>query len=147
MSGDADGLVRRLLEAFNRRDVEAVLCLLHKDVVFEPVSGLLLNSGQPYIGHAGVRLYFEHVSEHWRELQVTPFQIRAAGTAVVALGQTSGEGAGGALDAVPTTWVFKFRDGLVAQVQIFSDERLARRALLAIEEEQHTAPTGRHGGL
>ncbi len=145
MSGDADGLVRRLLEAFNRRDVDAVLCLLHEDVVFEPVSGVLLNFGQPYLGHAGVRLYFEHVAEHWRELQVTPFQIRAAGAAVVALGQTSGVGPGGALDAAPTTWVFKFRNGLVAQIQIFSDERLARRALSRIEEQaaqtsrQHSA--------
>lgn len=133
---EAKRLVVRLFEAFNRRDVEAVLSLLHPDIVFEPVSGTFLNAGQPYIGHDGVRLYFQHVAEHWRSLQVNPLQIRAAGAAVVALGQVTGEGPGGALVAVPTTWVFKFRDALAAQIQIFSDERLARKALAAVERQQ-----------
>jgi ketosteroid isomerase-like protein len=132
----ADGLIPRLFEAFNNRDLKTALSMLHEDVVFEPISGALLNSGRPYVGHEGMRLYFEHISEHWQELQVNPFQIRSAGAAVVALGQTSGQGAGGRLDAAPTTWVFKFRDGLVSQIQIFSDERLARRALAGNEDPE-----------
>ena|ERR1700733_7622859 len=133
---DADMLVMRMFDAFNSRDVESsLLPMLHRDVVFEPVSGVVMNEGKPYIGHDGIRLYFRHVAEHWQQLEVNPMQTRRAGTAVVALGQVSGKGPGGILDAVPTTWVFKFRDGLVAQIQIFSDERLARRALMAAEEE------------
>ncbi|MFZ2052351.1 MAG: nuclear transport factor 2 family protein [Solirubrobacteraceae bacterium] len=133
---DADTLVMRIFDAFNSRDVEtSLLPMLHRDVVFEPVSGVVMNEGKPYIGHDGIRLYFRHVAEHWQQLEVNPMQTRRAGTAVVALGQVSGKGPGGILDAVPTTWVFKFRDGLVAQIQIFSDERLARRALMAAEEE------------
>lgn len=133
---DADMLVMRMFDAFNSRDVEtSLLPMLHRDVVFEPVSGVVMNEGKPYIGHDGIRLYFRHVAEHWQQLEVNPIQTRRAGTAVVALGQVSGKGPGGILDAVPTTWVFKFRDGLVAQIQIFSDERLARRALMAAEEE------------
>jgi ketosteroid isomerase-like protein len=133
---DADMLVMRIFDAFNSRDVEtSLLPMLHRDVVFEPVSGVVMNKGKPYIGHDGIRLYFRHVAEHWQQLEVNPMQTRRAGTAVVALGQVSGKGPGGILDAVPTTWVFKFRDGLVAQIQIFSDERLARRALMAAEEE------------
>ena len=133
---DADMLVMRMFDAFNRRDVEAsLLPMLHRDVIFEPVSGVVMNEGKPYVGHEGIRLYFRHVAEHWQQLEVNPIQTRRAGTAVVALGQVSGKGPGGILNAVPTTWVFKFRDGLVAQIQIFSDERLARRALMAAEEE------------
>jgi hypothetical protein len=33
------------------------------------------------------------------------------------------------LDNVPTTWVFKFEQDLIAHIQVFSDERLARAAL------------------
>lgn len=140
---EANELVQRLFEAFNHRDIETALTLLHEDVVFEPISAAVLNNGQPYVGHDGIRLYFEHVSKHWRKLQVNPIQIRAAGVAVVALGQTSGEGAGGSLVAAPTTWLFKFRDDLIAQLQIFSDERLARRALAAVEEAQdRSGPRG-----
>lgn len=133
---DADMLVMRIFDAFNRRDVEtSLLPMLHRDVIFEPVSGAVMNEGKPYVGHDGIRLYFRHVAEHWQQLEVNPIQTRRAGTAVVALGQVSGKGPGGRLDAVPTTWIFKFRNGLVAQIQIFSDERLARRALMAAEEE------------
>ena len=131
----AKQLVARLLDAFNRRDLDMALSLVHPEIVFEPVSGTFLNAGAPYVGHDGIRLYFQHISEHWHSLQVNPLQIRAAGAAVVALGQVSGEGPGGALVAAPTTWVFKFRDGLAGQIQIFSDERLARKALLAAERQ------------
>jgi ketosteroid isomerase-like protein/GNAT superfamily N-acetyltransferase len=126
--------VRTLFEAFNSRDVEGGLSLLHPDIVFEPVSGAVLNEGEPYRGHEGMRRYFAHVEEHWQKLTVNPVQIRAAGRAVVALGHASGEGAGGALREAPTTWVFKLSDGLVTSVQIFSDERLARQALEADPE-------------
>jgi ketosteroid isomerase-like protein len=127
-------VVRTLFDAFNGRDVERGLSLLHPEIVFEPVSGAVLNEGEPYRGHDGMRQYFAHVEEHWRELTVKPVQIRAAGVAVVALGHASGEGAGGPLRDAPTTWVFKLRDGLVTSVQIFSDERLARQALAADPE-------------
>lgn len=147
MTGGARGagtefgeLVRGLFDAFNRRDLDAALKLLHRDIVFEPISGALLNDGAPYVGHDGIGLYFDHVAAHWRRLQVNPMQIRSAGAAVVALGQVSGEGAGGPLKAAPTTWVFKFRDGLAAQIQVFSDERLARRALALAAETSPGRP-------
>src|SRR5205807_5602161 len=65
-------IVKRLFDAFNSRDVEAGLAPLHQEIVFEPVSGAVLNEGEPYRGHEGMRRYFAHVDEHWRELQVNP---------------------------------------------------------------------------
>jgi ketosteroid isomerase-like protein len=121
-------LAQQLFDAFNARDLKAALSLLHPDVVFEPVSGAVLN-GEPYRGHEGMRLYFADVQEHWRELTVNPVRLRGAGDAVVALGHASGSSAAGSLRDVPTTWMFKFDDGLVVHIQIFSDERLARQAL------------------
>jgi ketosteroid isomerase-like protein len=141
----AEEIAKRLFDAFNRRDFEVALQLLHPEIVFQPVSGAVLHDGQPYRGHDGMRRYFADVQEHWHELRVTPVHIRAAGDAVVALGQTSGRGAAGPLTDAPTTWVFKFKDGLVAQIQVFSDERLARQALavdLAMEESSQ-----RSGGI
>jgi hypothetical protein len=121
-------IVQQLFDAFNARDLPAALSLLHPEIVFEPVSGAVLNDGEPYRGHAGMRRYFADVQEHWQELTVHPVHLRAAGDAVVALGHVSGSAAGSLEDA-PTTWVFKFNDGLVAHIQVFSDERLARQAL------------------
>jgi ketosteroid isomerase-like protein len=121
--------VERLFEAFNRRDMPAALGLLHPDLVFEPVSATAMGHDEPYRGHDGIRRYFADITEHWQELTVNPVHVRAAGDAVVALGQTKARGRGGLLDDVPTTWVFKFEQDLVVHIQVFSDERLARAAL------------------
>jgi ketosteroid isomerase-like protein len=122
-------IAQRLFDAFNARDLDTALSLLHPDVVFEPVSGAVLNDGEPYRGYEGMRRYFADVQAHWHELTVNPVHLREAGNAVVALGHASGASAAGALREAPTTWVFKFDAGLVAHIQIFSDERLAREAL------------------
>lgn len=123
-------IVQQLFDAFNARDLDAALSLLNPEIVFEPVSGAVLNDGEPYVGKEGMRQYFADVQEHWQELAVKPVHLRAAGDAVVALGHAAGKSAAGSLDDVPATWVFKFdNDGLVAHIQIFSDEELARQAL------------------
>jgi ketosteroid isomerase-like protein len=122
-------IAQQLFDAFNARDVDGALSLLHPDVVFEPVSGAVLNDGEPYRGREGMRRYFADVRAHWRELTVNPVHLREAGNAVVALGHVSGASAAGALRDAPTTWVFKFEEGLAAHIQVFADERLARAAL------------------
>jgi ketosteroid isomerase-like protein len=122
-------IAQQLFDAFNARELEATLSLLHPDVVFEPVSGAVLNDGEPYCGHEGMRCYYADVQAHWQELSVNPVHLREAGNAVVALGHASGASAAGVLRDAPTTWVFKFDGDLVVHIQIFSDERLAREAL------------------
>lgn len=122
-------IAQLLFDAFNARKLEVTLALLHPEIVFEPVSGAVLNDGEPYHGHEGMRRYYADVRAHWRELTVDPTHLREAGNAVVALGHVNGASDAGLLRDAPTTWVFKFRDGLVAHIQIFSDQRLAREAL------------------
>ena len=125
-----EAVVARLFEAFSRRDLASVLPLLHREIVFQPVTAQVTREGEPYRGHDGMRRYAEDVAAHWDELTVRPAQIRAAGRAVVAIGLVSGRGAAGSFADAPTTWVVKFRDGLVNHVQIFSDARMAHAALV-----------------
>lgn len=120
----------RLFEAFSRRDLESTLALLHPEVVFEPMTAAVTQAGEPYRGHEGICRYAQDVESHWEVLTVHPAQIRAAGRAVVALGLVSGRGPGGSFQDAPTTWVVKFRDGLVAHAQIFSDARNVVSALV-----------------
>ncbi len=123
-------VVVRLFEAFSRRELESALALLHPEVVFEPMTAAVTRASEPYRGHEGIRRYAADVESHWEVLTVHPTQIRAAGRAVVALGLVSGRGPGGSFQDAPTTWVVKFRDGLVAHAQIFSDERNVVNALV-----------------
>lgn len=122
-------VVTRLFEAFSRRDLESTLALVHPEVVFEPMTAAVTRAGEPYRGHEGIRRYAQDVESYWEVLTVHPAQIRAAGRAVVALGLVSGRGPGGSFQDAPTTWVVKFRDGLVAHAQIFSDARNVVNAL------------------
>ncbi len=124
-----EGVVARLFEAFNRRDLQTTLTLVHPDVVFQPLTAEVTRAGEPYRGHEGLRCYLEDVEAHWDELIVHPAQIRAAGRAVVALGLVSGSGPAGSFENAPTTWVVKFKDDLVVHAQIFSDPRNLVEAL------------------
>jgi ketosteroid isomerase-like protein len=118
---DKQQVARRLFEAFNRRDLESTLELVHPEIAFQPVTASLVADGEPYRGHDGIRRYLADVETYWRELTVDPLQIRSAGEAVVALGRVNGHGPLGAVENAPTTWVLKFKDGLVVQAQIFSE--------------------------
>jgi ketosteroid isomerase-like protein len=127
--------VARLFQAFGRRELteEGVLALAHPEIVFEPMTARVTQDGEPYRGHAGIRRYAQDLAAHWSELRIDLTQIRAAGDAVVALGLVSGRGPAGGFENVPATWVIKFRDGLVAHVRVFSDERPMVDALLGEE--------------
>jgi ketosteroid isomerase-like protein len=125
-----EAIVARLFEAFSRRDLVSVLPLMHPEIVFQPVTAEVTRAGEPYRGHEGIRRYAADIDAHWEELTVRPAQIRAAGRAVVAIGLVGGSGRAGSFADAPTTWVVKFKDGLVIHVQIFSDPRNARAALV-----------------
>jgi ketosteroid isomerase-like protein len=127
--GDGKEVAARLFDAFNNRDQDAVLEMVHSDIVFEPVSAAVMSGGEPYRGHDGIRRYVSDVETYWDELTVRPVQIRAAGQVVVALGMTSGRGMMGSFKDAPTTWVLKFKEGLVIHAQVFSDERNVHDAL------------------
>lgn len=126
---DLEEAIATLFQAFNERDIEGALALVHPDVVFSPVSAAVMREGEPYCGHDGIRSYLADVETHWDELAVRPVQIRAAGRAVVALGQVSGRARMGSFEDLPTKWVFKFEDGLVISGQVFADEDGAIKAL------------------
>jgi ketosteroid isomerase-like protein len=121
--------VTRLFQAFSRREITGALGLLDPEVVFQPMTAQVTRAGEPYRGHEGIRRYAADVEAQWDELTLHPAQIRAAGEAVVALGLVSGSGRGGSFTNVPATWVFKFREGRVVHVQIFSEARNVFEAL------------------
>jgi ketosteroid isomerase-like protein len=125
-----EAIVARLFEAFSRRDLASVLGLMHPEIVFRPVTAEVTRAGEPYRGYAGICRYGEDVEAHWDELTARPTQIRAAGRAVVAMGVVSGSGPAGSFQDAPTTWVVKFKDDLVIDIEIFADASNARAALV-----------------
>ncbi|HEX4110509.1 MAG TPA: nuclear transport factor 2 family protein [Solirubrobacteraceae bacterium] len=121
-------MVRTAFDAFNRRDVDGLLALTTPDVVFETVTGRVLDRPEPYVGREGIERYFADIAAVWHTLIVEPVHIRLAGTSVFALGHACLEGPGGSFQDT-ASWIITLRDDRAVRVQVFGEERLARRAL------------------
>jgi ketosteroid isomerase-like protein len=62
MSQENVELSKRVVDAWNRRDVEATIALEDPEVVWDPVLEETVE-GQAYRGHAGLRQYYEDLAE------------------------------------------------------------------------------------
>lgn len=129
-AGDLEGVevVRRVLDAFNRRDSEAILELVHPDARFVSMTGQLLREGAAYVGRDGLLEYFADAERLWQGLQVEPREIQAAGDGVVVIGYVHAHTDAGEL-RLPVVWTWRLRDGLIAECVVHSDAAAARRAL------------------
>jgi ketosteroid isomerase-like protein len=118
-------VARRLFEAFNRRDVETGLELITEDVEFIAPTAEIANEGRPYLGHAGMRKYYEDVARVWEQLEVTPSEIREVDDAILALGRVYGRGEGGYIQDSPAQWVLRFRGDRAAYIRVFTNRSAA----------------------
>jgi ketosteroid isomerase-like protein len=118
-------IARLVFEAFNRRDVDAGLELVTEDVEFFAPTAELANEGKPYIGHEGMRKYYEDVARVWLELEVTPTEIREVEDAILVVGRVYGRGEGGYIQDSPAQWVMRFRGDKIRQILVFTNRSVA----------------------
>jgi len=107
-------LLRRAYEAFNARDVDAVLALMHPDVDWP--NGM---EGGRVLGHAAVREYWTRQFEVI-DSRVEPqaFTTDAEGRVVVDVHQVVRDTAGELLSDGRVEHVYTIRDGLVERMEI-----------------------------
>ena len=89
--------VRHGTEAFNRRDVEAMLEVLDPEVEYYAALPVLLGgTAAVYHGHAGVRELFRDLFDVLDEIHVEYSEMRDLGDRTVAIGRirTRGKGSG-----------------------------------------------------
>ena len=127
MSGEAAEIVRRFLDAFNARDTETMLEMLHPEAELYPMRAQL--EGKAYRGHEGLHEVLADILEDWDSITMKAEQTLEADDAVVALGRLRGRGRVSGVDIdVPMGWVWRLRDGRVIYGRAYSDPRDARRA-------------------
>ena len=111
---------RRLLEAFNRHDIEAFISSLDPSVEYHSV--MTVPGGAAYHGHDGVRRYFADFGDAWGdEFRVEPEAFFDLGHDVTLMfyvvhgrGQQSG-----AEVAMPGAQVGRWRDGLLVYAKAY----------------------------
>ena len=119
MSQENVDIVRRVLEATNRGDIEEMLTYI--DPEGELHSAIIGGAeGNVYGGHDGFRRWYVEIEATFEELRTELTELRGLGDRVVGLGHIYARGreSGVELDSA-TGWVFTLRNGKVLKAEGF----------------------------
>jgi ketosteroid isomerase-like protein len=113
-------VVSRSVEAFNRRDLPALLETLDPDVELHPFSAQL--TGTTYRGEAGARQWLADVADEWSEWRVVLDEVRTIDDRVLTLGRIVARGRETSVEVeVPAAFVSTLRDGRITRLESFGD--------------------------
>jgi ketosteroid isomerase-like protein len=133
MSQENVAALKRMNEAGNRGDIDALLQELDPNVEWYPSMQALLGGGMPvYRRHEGVRAMFRDFYDAFAEIHIELSDIRDLGDRTVAIGrlQTRGKESG-ALTESPWGAVGDFRNGAAIRIRTYlnSEQALAAAGL------------------
>jgi uncharacterized protein (TIGR02246 family) len=119
-------IVQAGLDAWNRRDVAAVIEVLTDDAELVPMRAVF--EGSVYRGKEGFNAFLQDIAEEWEDFRIDPDEVREIDDSrVLVLGRLRGRGkATGTEFEAPAAWVCELRAGKVARVQFYAHEEAAR---------------------
>lgn len=121
-------LVKVLMDAINRRDIDTLAGMTIPDFEWFPVFAARVE-GDVYRGREGIEAFLGEVDETWEEFRPVPEEYRDLGDRVLALGRLRTRGrASGAPSDSPWGGVYDLRDGKVSRIRTFLDHDEALRA-------------------
>jgi ketosteroid isomerase-like protein len=123
----------RANDAFNRRDMDALLAFMDTDVEF--VSRLVPMEGH-YHGHGGIRRWWDVLLDTLPDFAIEVVEVRDPGDLTVATVRTRGHGAGSDNPLDETVWqVVRWRRGKCAWWRNFHTRAEALEAVGLSEQE------------
>jgi ketosteroid isomerase-like protein len=106
-------VAERVMDAFNRRDVDAFIQPTTADFEWFPALGMAVEGGS-FRGREGVETYFEALHATWEEVRLVAENVRDLGQTVLWLGRIDGRGRGSGVPVDSSMGaVFDFRGGKV----------------------------------
>ncbi len=130
MSQENVEAVRRVSDAYNRRDVGAMLDELHPEIEWYPWLQVQLGGGATvYRGHQGIREGIRDGEEAFAEIQAEQSELRDLGDQVIAIGRLRARGKeSGAITESALAWIVDFEGGKVIRVREYLDPEEALEA-------------------
>lgn len=130
MSQENVAVVKRMADAYNRRDVEALLEELDPEIEWHPLLQVLLGGeATVYRGHEACREGVRDLDEAFADLQAEQSEVRDLGEQVVAIGHLRGRGReSGAQTETAIAWLVEFKDGKAVRVREYVDPEEALEA-------------------
>jgi ketosteroid isomerase-like protein len=120
-------LVERLIDAFNRRDVDAFAEITTPD--FEWSTSMMAVEGEIFWGREGIETYFERMRDAWDEFRGLTDEVRDLGERVLWRGRLEGRGrVSGVPVKAPLDILYDFHDGRISRMHSYLDHDEALRA-------------------
>jgi ketosteroid isomerase-like protein len=128
MSQENVEIVRGVLNALNRRDIEAILGFADSQIQWRPITSAL--SGEIYHGHAGLQRWIKEIYRDWEVFENAPEQFYDLGDRVLVLGTWHARGpkSGLQLDAQPGAWLARLHHGRIIRWDTFTNRAEALKA-------------------
>jgi ketosteroid isomerase-like protein len=114
---DNVAVIKKVFEAFSSRDIDKMVVHLDPGVLFEPAP-TFARPHRSYLGHSGMRQYFDDVADTWERLDVNIQEYRHAGSYVLAFGRIYASGGGSVADD-PASFVWRLEHGKVVWGKVF----------------------------
>jgi ketosteroid isomerase-like protein len=130
MPRDKVDVARRVIDAYNRRDLDILFAEpATPDFEWYPAITRALDGGVGYRGREGVEKFAADTRENWEELQSLPQEFRDLGNRVVVLGRLKGRGKGsGAPVDTPYAGIPDFRGDRIWRHRVYLDRGEGLRA-------------------
>jgi ketosteroid isomerase-like protein len=128
MSRENVEVVRRIYEALNRGDMDAMLANLHPDVELVR-TGVFPGLDPVYRGHDGARRFWQDFRGPWESLSIAVHELRDCGERVLALFTFEARGRDGLELRRQAAQVVTIRDGLTVRGENHGDWATALEAV------------------
>jgi ketosteroid isomerase-like protein len=128
MSQDHVEIVKRVIDAFNRRDVDAIFECVDPDLEWFPAMPVTF-AGGAFRGREGIESYVGEIRDAWEEYRVVGEEIRDLDDRVLALSRVEALGvrSGGRVDSAMGQ-IYDFRGGKISRIRTYLDHDEALRA-------------------
>ena len=125
---DLDTLVRRFVDAYNSRQLEAQIELCDPEIELVPLRAVLEET--IYRGHDGIRRFARDLAESWSEAHVELLELEVRGEQAVSIGCVTLKGrSSGAVTEVTGAAAFSVRDERLLRIAYHPTAQDARREL------------------
>jgi ketosteroid isomerase-like protein len=129
MSHENVEIVRAWVQAFNRRDMDALARLASPSFEMVPYLSTLIET-TTYRGHEGLRKYFEDADSAWEVVEAHLEAVRDYGEHFLATGELHGKGRASGIEVVlPLAWVGAVVGGKLAWIHTHETEAAALEAV------------------
>jgi ketosteroid isomerase-like protein len=123
----SDAPVRGFADAITICDIDAALEVCHPEIEF---LSMLAIDGKPYLGHAGIRRYFDDITSAWEEWRVDIHSTALVPDGRIIIEMTMvarGKGSGAPLSNF-AAHIWRLKDGKLLRNEPYRDRAEAERA-------------------